>query len=90
MGRKGGHNFLGWQPCSQRGHYTTQRKKDAIRKVNAARWKKQQKHQPFTTSAPPFNSSIIINLDELSNQFEQITAHSAVCGSSYVIKGETF
>ena len=31
-----------------------------------------------TTSAPHFNSSVILNLDELSNQFEQITAHSAV------------
>ena len=31
-----------------------------------------------------------MKLDELSNQFEQITAHSAVCGSLCVIKGETF
>ena len=40
----------------------------SCRKVNAARWKKQQTHTS-TTSAPPFNSSIVMNLDELSNQF---------------------
>ena len=90
MGRKSGHNFLGLQLYSRRGHYTTQRRKDAIRKENAARWKKHQTQQTSTTSVPPFNSSIIMNLDELSNQFEQITAHSAVCGSLCVLKGETF
>ena len=90
MARKSGHNFLGCKAHSGRDHYTTHRRKDAIRKANAARWKKHQTNQTSTASAPRFNSSIIMNLDEMSNHLHTITAHSAVCGGSCVIKGETF
>ena len=50
--------------------------------ANAARWSK--KSQPLASAG-----SRIINLGELSKLIEQLTTHSAECGGSCVLDGET-
>ena len=91
MGRKRGHNSLGIQKA-ERAHYISKRRRNAIKKAVAARLKKVQPSQPSTpqTSSTTFNAFRIMNLDELVSHLQQITAHSAVCGSSCVIEGETY
>ena len=89
MGRKRGHNLLGIQKA-KRAHYISKKRRDSIKNAHAAKQKASQPPITPTSSANPLNSFWIMNLDELSSHLQQITAHSAVCGGSCVIDGETY
>ena len=94
MRRRQGHNILGIQK-GKRGHYTSNKRRDAIKRATAARLRKGMASQPPTPPTPPsivhpFNVFRIMNLDEFANFVQQITEHSATCGNSCKIEGKTY
>ncbi len=92
MGRKHGCNVLSVQRTG-RGHYVTKRRKHSINKANMARWRNSQTDLQLSatqSAATPLNAFRVMNLDELSSRLQQLTAHSAICGGSCTIEGETY
>ena len=94
MGWRQGDNILGIQR-GERGHYISNKRRDAIKRATAARLRKGLASQPLIPPTPPsmvnpFNAFRIMNLDELATRVQQITEQSATCGNSCTIEGETY
>ena len=75
--------------CSEasRRSYTSKKRKHSTKMAIAARWQnKENKDLPQT---PIIAGSRIMNMDELSKGIEELTSHSAKCGGTCSLQGET-